>query len=309
MNTTTTRQQVEQTPLTLNHAVSIFLHHHTQTLSPSYGEWLHKKLGHLVAYLGEDTKPEEITIVSLDLWYSTILDQPWSNAYKAGYARAVKTFFTWLGSRRYIKSNPAALLRPVSIPELPPKSISDAAARALLSLTAELPRDQALIRFMLFTGARAHEVTGLTRDRLYLSERYAIVEGKGKRGVKQHRPVIFDPMTQEALRVHLAQAPASVYVFTSQKIGCDGKPLSPNALRLLLNRLRPLLAEKFGIREDISPHRLRHWWATKAIRSGGNLSMVQDQMGHKDPRTTRHYAKFTPNHLRDSYDQAFDGRL
>lgn len=298
-------------PLTLGDAAEVFVEHHTKTLSPSYRIWLRKKLAHLINHLGHDARIDKVTIFDLDVWYSTVTERrDWSDDYKAGHATAVKKFFSWLGERRVIQSDPAALLRPVTVAEKPPKAISDAAARCLLRLAAANPRDYAIIRFLLFTGARAHEVTGLTYDRLFLPDRYAILEGKGRRGAKQYRTVIFDPITQQAIQTYLDESfrGRGPYIFVSEKIGDEGAPLSPNALRLMINRLKDGLKAE-GIREPVSPHRLRHYWATRALRLGANPTMVQDMMGHRDFSTTKRYTKFMPDQLRESYDKFFSGTL
>lgn len=218
---------------------------------------------------------------------------------------AVKTFFNWLGKRRYISSNPASLLVPKQVNQGPPKAITDETAAALLLAARHHPRDRALVLFLLRTGVRKHEASGLLRANLSLGERWAVVVGKGKKGAKQERAVIFDDETAGALRSWLDVAPVSPLVFVSvDRRRNEGEPLSPDAIRLILNRL----AKRAGIKEEISPHRLRHYFGVTAAALGASESFIQQQLGHADPKTTQRYTRFAPYRLREAYDRVFSDR-
>ena len=294
-------ERVDTAPIDLDRAIQLFLLHHAGGLSSSYEVWLRRRLAHLAQYLGQDRLIASITIVDLDAWYSLVLQQgTWGDEYKRGYGVAVKTFFTWLGKRRYLSSNPASLLTPKHINQGPPKAISDETAAALLAAAGSSARDYAVVLFLLRTGVRKHEATGLLRSRLSLGERWAIVTGKGKRGAKQQRTVIFDSATAAALRGWLDVAPPSLWLFCAR----DGQQLQPDALRLLLNRL----VKKAGIVEEVSPHRLRHYFGVTAAALGASEAFIQQQLGHADPKTTQRYTRFAPYRLREAYDRVFHDR-
>lgn len=308
MHKTTNRIDVHPEQLSLDSAIHIFLSHHGAALSRDYQGWLLRRLNHLANYVGRDRAVATITITDLDFWHSTVLQKylagEWSADYTRGYGVAVKTFFNWLGKRRYIQSNPAALLTPKEISETPPKAISDAAASAMLELTRSHPRNYALTLFLLRTGVRAHEASGLLRSNLRLPERYAHVIGKGKRGAKQQRVVVFDDETRQALQDWLAVAPRSQLVFTSVKRGEAGNPIGPGAVLQMCQDCRDGLRE-MGIFEPVNPQRIRHYWGVTAARLGASESFIMQQMGHRDPKTTQRYTKFTPQRLRQAYDRVF----
>lgn len=306
MNTTSISERVDTAQIDLERAIELFLLHHAGSLSASYELWLRRRLEHLAGYLGGDRPLGSITIVDLDLWYSLVLQQKgWGDDYKRGYGVAVKTFFSWLGKRRYLQSNPASLLVPKQVNQGPPKAISEETAAALLAAARDQPRDYALVLFLMRTGVRKHEAAGLLRSCLSLGERWATVTGKGKKGAKQQRVVVFDVMTADALRDWLRVAPASQWVFCSiDKRRNEGDPLKPDAVRLMLNRL----VKKAGIREEVSPHRLRHYWGVTAAALGASEAFIQQQLGHADPKTTQRYTRFVPYRLRDAYDRVFSGR-
>ena len=201
-----------------------------------------------------------------------------------GYRRCLSAFWKWLVRWPDIPLT-HDLTTAVSWPaapklwETPPRAITDETAVALLQAPASL-RDHALIRFLLFTGVRTKEAAELLRADVDLVKRTAFIkEGKGGKS----RYVTFDAYTAAILAEWLEEAQGELVFGVTR-----------SAIAQTIKRV----AARTAVSEPVSPHRLRHWFATTALAHGGNESFVQDQMGHSDFNMTRRYSRFTPEKLR-----------
>lgn len=315
----------------LSEAISLFLENHLTSKRPSHRDHCLGRLGDvrpdrvvrdnsLLSFLG-DVSVETITVADLQRWANNLTRQ--EGRYQTGassrpaeegglsastidgYRRVLSSFWKWAVRWPGIPVT-ADLTTAVSWPstpklnELPPKAISNEVAERLLRAPASM-RDHVVIRFMLFTGARVHEVAALKLSNLHLQERYALLETT--KGGK-HRHVVFDEFTAALLAEYIDEyrpvtAVEQVFVTTTG----EPKPITSDTIRLAMRRM----VKRAGIKEPVSPHRLRHWFATTSLAHGGNLAAVQDLMGHSNPSMTRRYSKFAPELLRQQYDEVFGG--
>lgn len=192
---------------------------------------------------------------------------------------------------RFAKRLPA-LLRKVEIEAL-------LAAPGLESVLGR--RDTALLEFMYATGARVSEAVELTLDRLDLDQGLVRLVGKGDK----HRLVPLTDYAIAALLVYLTQARPSL---------CRGRP--PTALKpvFLSTRSRGMTRQAAwfrirkhalaaGIDRPISPHKLRHSFATHLLEGGADLRSVQTLLGHADIATTQVYTHVGGAHVRAAYNK------
>ena len=154
-------------------------------------------------------------------------------------------------------------------------------------------RDRALLEIMYATGMRVSEVAMLRTTQLFVQEGYVRVLGKG--GKERVVPVgqqaieaVVAYMTEE--RGRLAGGRPSPYVFVRQ----GGKPLSRQAIWKLVRRR----ARAAGVAGKVSPHTLRHTFATHLLGGGADLRVVQTLLGHTDIGTTQIYTHVAPARLR-----------
>lgn len=223
-----------------------------------------------------------------------------------GYRRALSTFWRWLVQWHDvtgITADPTAAIQwpdPPRANEEPPKAVLLADLQRVLSMEHLSLRDEAIIRWLASSGARLEETANLTRSKMVLRERYAIVAGKGRGGGMKQRALIFDRPTATAIKRYLNERSEQRITSDWMWLSDAGTPLSADGIAQMLRRRK----HDAGL-EKFSAHRLRHFWATRAIESGMSESHVQDQLGHEDLRTTRRYAKFLPLQRRDAYDNAF----
>jgi tyrosine recombinase XerC len=236
-----------------------------------------------------------------------------------GYARssvarrvaAIHTFYRWAKARGFVDIDPAALLgRPkvhsrlptvlraseaaalVEAPELQAEETADLLERAVAL------RDRAVLELLYGSGLRVAEVAGLTLDRLDLDRARVNVLGKGAK----EREVPLSDYAVEAVRAYLAEGrhrlmgAGSASVFFNRK----GKPLGTRDIRSVVGR--------YGGRtlsgRHISPHTLRHSFATHLLEGGADIRAVQELLGHASVATTQRYTHVSRTRLFDAYRQS-----
>lgn len=214
--------------------------------------------------------------------YSTVLGG--RGAAPATIARkiaAVSSFYAYAVDEGAIAANPAARARRPGIdPDYSPTHGLDAAgARALIAAAAvDGPRSSAITRLLLETGMRVSELAAARIEDLGTERghRYVTITRKGGR------------------RQKLALAPSAAHAADAVTAGrgtgpviatATGKPMAASEIYRTVRRL----AARADIPETITPHSLRHAYATLALDAGVPLRDVQTDLGHKDPRTTRRY--------------------
>ncbi len=171
-------------------------------------------------------------------------------------------------------------------------------------------RDVAMLETLRSTGMRVGELVGLRRGDLDYRQHTARVIGKGNK----ERIVYFDSRAWNAVKSYLnarqdgasGKALYQLPVFARHDKGAGKKvlPLSTNSVRSAFNKIRKLA----GVEEPMTPHSLRHSFATKALEVTGDLAVVQDMLGHASPTTTRIYAKVSTKRLKEAHEKIFGYR-
>ena len=207
---------------------------------------------------------------------------------------AIKAFELYLLERRLITSDPAAAVRSPRIPERLPRAISrEAMSRLIEQAWTIAPRERngAIMEVLYGCGLRVAELVSLKWEDVDLDERWLKVRGKGDK----ERLVPFGRYAQDALRSwrHLCPS-ANVFVFPGSGKGNE------NITVRTVHRLVVQAALQAGI-EGVTPHSVRHSFATHMLEGGASLNVLQELLGHESLLTTQKYLKITPGHLRDSY--------
>ena len=207
---------------------------------------------------------------------------------------AIKTFELYLLERRLIRSDPAAAVRSPRIPERLPRAISQEAMERLIAEAWNIPpcqRNGTILEMLYGCGLRVAELVSLTWSDIDLEERWLKVRGKGDK----ERLVPFGRYAREALLAWRELCPRdSVFVFPGA-----GKEKSSITVRTV-HRLVVQAALRAGL-EGVTPHSVRHSFATHMLEGGASLNVLQDLLGHESLLTTQKYLKITPGHLRESY--------
>ncbi len=200
---------------------------------------------------------------------------------------ALRQFFRFLQREDQVAANPVELIDSPRLPQRLPQVLGEAEVVALLSApdpgTPAGLRDQALLEVLYATGLRVSELVGLTLKQLDL--RRGVVRPLGKGSKERVVPMVAPAVEKlqlylEKARPRLLQGRESPYVFINHR----GGRLSRQGFWKLLKQY----ALKAGVR-TLSPHTLRHSFATHLLSRGANLRVLQMLLGHADLATTQIY--------------------
>lgn len=209
----------------------------------------------------------------------------------------LKSFFRWLKNEGYVDENPSLLLDAPRIGRHLPEVLSvdeiDRMIAAIDLSAAEGQRNRAIIETLYGCGLRVSELVNLDISRLYADEQYLIVTGKRSK----ERLVPISPSALEEISLYLPQRDM-----------LDIKPGEENILflnrrghrltRVMIFYIIRRLAEEAGIKKEISPHTLRHSFATHLLEGGANLRAIQQMLGHESIATTEIYIHIDRSRLR-----------
>ncbi|MCX6724507.1 MAG: tyrosine-type recombinase/integrase [Candidatus Shapirobacteria bacterium] len=167
-------------------------------------------------------------------------------------------------------------------------------------------RDKAILETLFSTGLRVSELVKLNRDKIDLNRREFGVIGKGGRA----RVVFLSKSSAEWISKYLASRsdkwePLFVRIIKNPEITEDGKRLrlTPRSIQRIVKKY----VKKAKIPVDISPHGIRHSFATDLLMAGADIRSVQELLGHKNIATTQIYTHITNRQLRDVHE-AFHGK-
>lgn len=159
-------------------------------------------------------------------------------------------------------------------------------------------RDRAIVELLFSSGLRVSELTNLNRDHINLKRAEFTVRGKGQKD----RPVFISPEAAEWLAKYLEtrtdNAMPLFIRYSGFKTGDEkGESfrLTPRSVQRIIQRL----AKQAGITKHVSPHTLRHSFATDLLMNGADLRSVQSMLGHSNIATTQVYTHVTDQHLKE----------
>jgi len=255
-------------------------------------------LGAFVEYLGKRAiNPQDVTPQVISD-YIVRLTGSFSKATVARRISAVRMFFRFLASEGIIPSSPARLLKTPTLSRRLPGVLSVAEIERLLlgpdPSTAKGLRDRAMLEVLYGTGLRVSELIGLKISDVNLEAGFLRTVGKGQR----ERMVPLGRKAIEALREYLAHSRPILL-----KKGAGTPTLFLNARGRALTRqgfwkILKDYARKVGIIKKLSPHSLRHSFASHLLEGGADLRSVQILLGHADIATTQIYTHVTRERLR-----------
>ena len=217
---------------------------------------------------------------------------------------AVRSFFNYLLDIGEIDTNPANELPSLKKAQSIPKALNTQDIDRLLSifetykLTPAGSRNRALVHLIYSTGIRVTEAITLRLDSINLEERQSIqVTGKGNKDRTLPLPadtklILIDYLN--TARPQLVKNKSIDYLFVSSR----GNQLSRQAVWTIIHNA----ADLAGLKKHISPHTLRHSFATHLLRGGIHLRKVQELLGHANLSTTQIYTALSDNQLRESYN-------
>ena len=219
---------------------------------------------------------------------------------------ALRGFFKYL-SRRGIKSLDPSL---IELPHVVRKQVTflhfdeveDMLNQIDLSTESGL-RDRAIIELLYSGGLRVSELIGLNRDSINLERREFVVRGKGQKD----RPIFISEAAADRIAEYLgARTDSLPALFLNNSKNQQSVDTSGNFRRLTprsVERIVEKYARMAGITKHVSPHTLRHSFATDLLMNGADLRAVQSMLGHADISTTQIYTHVTDAHLREIHEK------
>ncbi len=254
----------------------------------------------LTDYLAEagvsaDTAGEQ----DLEAFVCTLHDLGIQPRSQARIISGIKSFFKFLMLEGYIDRNPTRLLvTPKTGRHLPDVLTLPEIDRMLACIDMSSPqgiRNRAIIETLYSCGLRVSELTGLRLSAIYATEQYIVVEGKGSK----QRMVPISPVALQCIDTYIGEVRSHQVIKRGNNdvlfLNRRGAALTRQMVFIIIKQL----CELAGVRKTVSPHTLRHSFATHLLEGGANLRAIQQMLGHESISTTEIYMHIDRSRLRD----------
>lgn len=252
----------------------------------------------------EDRKCSPLHATQDDIMdYMSTLQKALSARSCARSLSALKMFFRFLVTEGRIESSPARLLGAPKLPRKLPGVLTRQEVDTLLSQpdpsNKRGQRDKAMLELLYATGLRVSELVGLQMSNINLEAGYVRMVGKGSK----ERMVPMGTKALEVLKGYLTESrgkllknnKSSSYLFLNSR----GNGLSRQGFWKIIKKY----GKKAGIRKEITPHKLRHSFASHLLEGGADLRSVQVMLGHADISTTQIYTHITRERLKQIHEK------
>lgn len=215
---------------------------------------------------------------------------------------AIRMFFRYLLVEGIISESKAELLNSPKLNQHLPKVLSPDMVNRLINAPSREDRwplrDRALLALMYATGCRASEVCGIGLRDIQLEEGYCRCLGKGNK----ERLVSLNPVARAAIEAYLVGERPKLAASSHEGpllLSRRREPLTRNTVWKLVKRY----ARRIGASDEVSPHTLRHSFATHMLAGGAEIRSLQELLGHASIRTTQIYTQVEHSRLKNIHEQ------
>ncbi|MGV3528853.1 MAG: site-specific tyrosine recombinase XerD [Flavisolibacter sp.] len=264
----------------------------------------------LTTYLlssGIKKKPSEIELQDLQGFVYGLAEVGLSAASQARIISGLKAFFRYCLLEDIVKADPTQLLEAPklkrALPDVPSFEEIEKMSAAIDLSTPEGTRNKAILEVMYGCGLRVSEVVNLRISQLFLDVEFVRIIGKGNK----ERLVPIGSTAVKYLNIYLRNVRVHVNIQPGEEdmvfLNRRGKRLSRVMIFLIIKDL----AKAVGIKKTISPHTLRHSFATHLVEGGADLRAVQEMLGHESITTTEIYTHLDREYLRKTLENYHPG--
>ena len=215
---------------------------------------------------------------------------------------SIRSFYQFVLKRKKVKVDPTANIQSPKIEKRVPSVLTSKEVELLLDQPKNVDlkgiRDKAMLEFAYATGMKVTEIISLNIDDVNLEEKYVTC----KNGNKQ-RSIPLGTMSLNALKDYIEQARDVLIKNDDEKalfVNVNGSRLTRQGFWKIIKYYK----EQAHITKDITPHVLRHSFATHLLQNGADLKAIQTMLGHSDISSTQIYMQFQDEGLKDIYKKA-----
>lgn len=236
----------------------------------------------------------DVQRVHLNLYIKNLYDKKYTTYSIAREIASIKGFFKWLSVTDEIKHNPSLAIEQPKLPKRLPKVLSMKEIKSLLESELSV-LNKAIFELLYATGLRVSELADIQVKNVDMNAKYVRCTGKGSK----ERIVPIGNQACIAIKNYLNEREfilkkygiSSKYLFIKE----NGKKLSRQDVYVFINSIGKT------IDKDISPHTIRHSFATHLLENGADLRVVQELLGHSDVSTTQLYTHISKKRLKEIY--------
>lgn len=264
-----------------------------------------KDLEQFKTYLSEEQLSDLSIITNQDLnnYVTTLYEQSLSKTSIARKISSIKSFFKFLYIKDYLPQNIASLLKqPKKNQKLPEYLNQEEVNNLFLNMPTNTileQRNKLMFIFLYFTGLRVSELINIKISNLYLSDNYLKVIGKGSK----ERIIPLNSELQKQIETYILVTRKEIldlnhsdYLFVNKQ----GNPITRQGFHKILKKA----CLQAGISKNVSPHTIRHSFATQLLNNGVDLRAVQVLLGHSDISTTQIYTHISKEYAKSEYEKA-----
>jgi len=245
---------------------------------------------------------ENVTVLDIRAYLALMNNEKYARRTIARRISSLRSFYRFLMRENFVKSNPFMKIKTPKLDKKLPVFLEEVEINELLNLPSkdELGlRDQALFELLYATGCRVSELVGLTLEHIDLGNQYVLLLGKGNK----ERIVPIGGAAVKAVEIYLIKSrPVIMRRFNVKEhgrlfINHRGTQLSARSVRRILGKYISELA----LQKHVSPHVIRHTFATHLLEHGADLRAVQELLGHANLSTTQIYTHVTTERISTVY--------
>ena len=253
----------------------------------------------------KEEKIDNIKIIDYQIirkFLNYLYDKKYTNKAIARHISSLRSFYKYLKKEKIVSDNPMVLISNPKIEKKSPKIVYSNELESILSApdtnTTLGLRDALILELLYSTGVRVSELVNICIKDINMNKKEIRIFGKGSK----ERVVLFGNRCMDLINEYIDKARSELntnnldYLLLSK----TGKPVNQREVRYIIDEV----VKKTGLKMHISPHVLRHTFATDLLNNGADLRSVQELLGHESLSTTTIYTHVSNEYLRNVYRNA-----